>query len=238
LQVEQLGGANVLHRIFDKLVAVVANSSLDVLVCEKERGVDGCAAIDHWQQACSFDRVGDGDIGQFAECGVEVVYVAQAGAFFCFWDCGAGDNQRDMDAVLIEVLLSHKAVAADSEAVVGGKDNNCVVGLARFLQRVEHPADLGVSVGNHGIVIGGVPANFGRRPGPGCELLVADSHFAVIEGMLGHKTFGQVQLFGVVHIAIFLRCGPRVVRGGIGNVHEEGLVVFIIMQEFDGSVAE
>ena len=143
-----------------------------------------------------------------------------------------------MNAVLVKILLTHQAMSAHSQAVICGKDDDGVFSLSRLLERRQHPANLSVNVSNHSIVLSDVSAELFRRSRPGRKSFITNPHLAIIKRMLRHKILRQSNLFGLIHILILLRRRPRVMRGRIGDIHEEWFVLLIVPQEMDSSIAE
>jgi hypothetical protein len=55
--------------------------------------------------------------------------------------------------VVVEVLLAEQPVSPHGQAIITGQHDDGVLGLATGVQGVEDATDLGVEVGDHGVVI-------------------------------------------------------------------------------------
>ena len=75
--------------------------------------------------------------------------------------------------MLKDALFAEESVAAEGEAVVGGVDDDGVVGEAAGFERGEEAADLGVEVLDHRVVFGELVADHRLGAGPGAEVFVA-----------------------------------------------------------------
>lgn len=98
-----------------------------------------------------------------------------------------------------DALFAEEAVAAEREAVIGGVDDEGVVGEAAGFERGEEAADLGVEVLHHCVVFGELVADHRLGARPGTEIFVAAAaHGAVVEGELRKKVFRERRSGGVV----------------------------------------
>ena len=77
---------------------------------------------------------------------------------------GATDDEGDAGAFFEQAALVPEAVLAEMPAVIGGEDDDGVVGQVQALERIEHAAGLGVDVADAGqIAADGGAALIGRR---------------------------------------------------------------------------
>jgi len=86
-------------------------------------------------------------------------------------------------------------------------------------------------MGDHGVILGGMPTDFGCGAGPRGELLIAHPQLAVVEGMFGHEVAGQGNAFGWIKIVVDPVRLSRIVGGHIRDVHEERLIFSVRIQK-------
>ena len=220
LQIEELTVTE--FWITDKFPAFVAHGALDLDVGEE----DGVAetlfgAGPEGADAFAEDAGGWSDAGEFAEGGENIEEVGEGLDGFAFGNAGAADDEGCAHRVFEYALFAEEAVAAEGEAVVGGVDDDRVVGEAAGFERGEEAADLGVEVLDHRVVFGELVADHRLGARPGAEVFVAAAaHGAVVEGELREEIFRERRAGGVVGGEAGRRLA-RVVRGGEGDVAEK-----------------
>jgi hypothetical protein len=80
------------------------------------------------------------------------------------WNARTGQDQGHPDTPFVEAVFAEAAAVAEHLAMVGGKNDDGILGLPRLLQPAQHPSELGVDVGAEGVVAeGGPPALQGSR---------------------------------------------------------------------------
>ena len=132
-------------------------------------------------------------------------------------------------------------MASEGETVVGGVDDDRVVGEAAGFEGGEEAADLGVEVFDHRVVFGELVADHRFGAGPGAEVFVATAgHGAVVKGELREKVFREGRAGGVVGGKAG-RGLARIVGSGVGDVAEERLRArgrVMLVDKLDGGVGE
>src|SRR5262245_28029399 len=225
--------------ILNQLVSLVADRALYVPVREKQRvSQRRLLTRDHREEATTLDGFRYPDARNFAQCRENIEQVNERIAAFVLGNVGPRDDERNMHAVFIHILLPHEAVPPDRQAIVGGKDDHSISSLSAFLERRQHAANLSVEMGDHGIVVRNVLPYYFRRSRPGRQLLVANIHFTVVKGMLGHEILRQDHLLVPVQVSELAWRHPRIVRSRIRQVYEKGLRAFMSPQKLDSRVAE
>jgi hypothetical protein len=166
------------------------------------------------------------------------VHVAKSVALLALRYSWPTDNKRHVHAVLVEALLSHQAMLSHGQAIVSGKDNDRIFSVPRLLECFQHPTNLRINMRNHSIIIRYMPAHLFRRPRPSRQFFIANSHLTIIKRMLRHKILRQRELRRVIHIVIFLRRRPRVMRCRIRDIRKERLVLFVALQKLYRRITE
>ena len=220
LQIEELAVTE--FWITDKFPAFVAHGALDLDVGEEDGVAEALFGVGPERaDALAEDAGGRSDTGEFAERRENIEEVGECLDGFALGDAGAADDEGRAHRVFEYALFAEEAMAAEGEAVVGGVDDDGVVGETAGFERGEEAADLGVEVLDHCVVFGELVADhrFGARPGT--EVFVAAAaHGAVVEGELRKKVFRERRAGGVVGREAG-RGLPGVVRGGEGDVAEK-----------------
>lgn len=129
---------------------------------------------------------------------------------------------------------------ANGEAVVGGEDNDRVVGASGGFEGLEDPADLGIHVGDEGVVFAAVQLDRLRCAGPGRQLFVAQ---VLAASDILHERIGRLVVLrdrdrvGRVKVDKLLWGLSGVVRGIKCEVEEEGFGVAGGMAEEVGGIS-
>ena len=113
------------------------------MVVEAVAPVVGGVAFEDGDQASALHIIGDRNAGGVEERFGEVevgddILVDRAG----LGDAGPADEERGLEGLLVHPAFIEPAMLAQVPALVGGIDNNGVVGEARFIKVIEHTADV------------------------------------------------------------------------------------------------
>lgn len=158
---------------------------------------------------------GQAELGQVEQAPVDVEEVHESVPPFAARDEWPAQDQGYAHAVFVAALLAHEAVLAQGEAVVTGQDDDGLLHAAGALQGIEDPADLGVQVGDHGVVLGDVAADLGRLARRCSEKLVPDVQGPVVEGVALAEACGR----GIAEGSYIPRYRRGMVRGSWGAMN-------------------
>ncbi|MPN53725.1 hypothetical protein SDC9_201391 [bioreactor metagenome] len=129
--------------------------------------------IEHRDHAQAFHRTWNRDRAQVAQCGIDVQKVDQTFILSICRDAGACQYQRHPQAVLIEILLAHKAMLTDGQPIVATEYDNGVFGKASVVECLQYGSQTPIDVAYHGIIVGDVLSDFLRFAGVCFGILVS-----------------------------------------------------------------
>ena len=221
------------HTVFDEFVAFPQQRPLDVLIGEVEGFPAWCALLNGRAQTLAVHRRGHGQSHQIAEGRVDVKQKGASIGLLTRGHTRPGEDQRHVDAVIVEALLAHQPVTAQGQPVVPGKDNQRILAVARFFQRVQNAPDLCVQMADHPVVVGQMAANLGLVAGFGGQKFVPHLHLPVVEGVFGQKVLRQIDGVRVVHLPEFSGHCAGVVGGHKGHVEQKGVVACVAVEKVD-----
>ena len=206
-QVEELGFAHgaaediELHE-FPVTLLHAAHPGLRAAVVDPVDDVahDGLFALEHGTEAQAFVARGRGDAGEIAEGGEHIEQVGVSLGARAGLNAGPLGDEGDAPRVLVEILFSLQAVAADRDAVVGGVKDVGVVELAHGCELGEDASDLdvdGLGAGEFAAELVADRALVATLPDAAHGDLVAKTGMAVRKGMGGQIVFGKGGLLGM-----------------------------------------
>ena len=136
------------------------------------------------------------------------------------------------------ILLSHERMTADGQSIVAAENDDGVLPLVCSLQRIDYSADLMVKVCDHRIVVTQLlpHARFGPRIWG--ERFVTYPLLCKLHRVFGHDVGRQRDRAAVVHRTILIGHGARVMGGKECGIAEEGLLFFILLDEFYRGISE
>src|SRR5208337_265556 len=97
---------------------------------------------DEWEKALAFVAVGRSDAGERAECWENVEQITKRVAALAGGNTWAGEDERFVRGVVVDVLFAEQAVTAYCQPVVAGEDDDRVAELAAGLEGVKDASDL------------------------------------------------------------------------------------------------
>ena len=128
---------------------------------------------------------------------------------------------------------SSTAVLAEQVAVVAPEDDDRVVGEPQPIERLEHPADLGVHEGDRGVIGLDRPPRCAFASTPQLGGVVNQAASARLRGRFGNAAAESGSSIERIQVEILLRRDVRAVRpveaGG-----EEERPVLVLLEELDG----
>ena len=162
-------------RVSDQFPAVGADAPLEVAVGAKHLASHPrFLAVNHRSQALPFHFFGNRQRREVARGGKKVQQVAHRIRLFSRGNPRSGHQQRHANAVVVQILLPHQAMPTHCQAVVSREDDDGVLRLPGFVQRLQDPPNLGIQMGNHRVVVRGVPEDRFRLPWKRGQQLVAN----------------------------------------------------------------
>ena len=172
LEIEEQGAWDL--GVEDQLVVFESDGALEIKIGAVDGVVSGAIGLSaqEWEQAVEIEP-GRGSPGEFERGGHDVLKVNRGVDGLAFGDVRPDGDERHADAVVVEVLFAHQAVVPDGEAMVGSKEDVGVPLEGRGIEGVEDATQLGVHVGDDGVVFLAMDFDGEFGAGEGGEAFVA-----------------------------------------------------------------
>ena len=142
-------------------------------------------------------------------------------------DARARENEGNPHAVVIHILFAQQAMVTGGEAMIRRENDARVVRLAAFFQGIENAPNLGIHVGDYGVILLAVDFHRVGRAGKGRQIFITESGttaHGLVMGMSADEVFGHANRFERVLVYKFLGRLTGIVGRVEGEVHEEGPV--------------
>lgn len=157
-------------------------------------------------------------------------------ACLSFGDVGSGNDEGYAHAVVVHVLFSHEAVVSNGETVVRGEEDECVFCEARGFKCIDDTPNLGIEMGDEGVVLATVNFHGVFCSGKGSEFFVSQTgptSYVFLVRIIGLVGPGKGNSLEGIAIEKLARGLSGIVRSVEGDVHEEGFSGAVIL--FDES---
>lgn len=151
---------------------------------------------------------------------------------------GGDDEEGDAGGLFEEAALVPEVVLAEVPAVIGGEDDDGVVGELEAIEGGENAASLGIDITDAGEIAADGGTSLLRR---GSDVIAGNGNAAGGEGNVGFIVGGLVRkrdFVEGVEVEVFGGGDERQVRAVKADGEEEGLVLVALFEPLDGGFGE
>ncbi len=147
-------------------------------------------------------------------------------------------KQRNMDAMVIQILLAHQTMAANRQTIVTRQNKNGTLKIPLAGDSLHNMADPVIQMRYHGIIIGQMTTYRTTSPRFGLKMLITHLQFSIIKRMHSEKVLGNDDLIVPVEVAVHFWSGSWIMGSHESQREKIWLVAIMSIDEFDSSIGK